>query len=135
MEIPRPWIKHRHSRNPSHCSDNTKSLTARPPRTPSSFFLFFFSSFFFFLEPHLWHMEVPRLGGESELQLPAYTTAIATWGLSCICDLYHSSRQCQILKPTGQGQGLNLCPHGYWLGSLPLSHHGNSLSIIFYLNF
>ena len=29
----------------------------------------------FFLWPHLWHMEVLRLGAESELQLPAYTTA------------------------------------------------------------
>ena len=25
----------------------------------------------------LWHMEVPRLGVESELQLPTYTTATA----------------------------------------------------------
>ena len=25
---------------------------------------------FFFLVPYLWHMEVPRLGVESELQLP-----------------------------------------------------------------
>ena len=33
--------------------------------------------FFCFIGPHLWHTEVPRLGGESELQLPAYTTAIA----------------------------------------------------------
>ena len=31
-----------------------------------------------FLGPHLWHMEVPKLGIESELQLPAYATAIAT---------------------------------------------------------
>ena len=30
--------------------------------------------FFFFLGPHLWHMEVPRPGMKSELQLPAYTT-------------------------------------------------------------
>ena len=30
---------------------------------------------FFFLGPHLQHMEVPRLGVKSELQLPAYTTA------------------------------------------------------------
>ena len=30
---------------------------------------------FCFLGPHLWHMEVPRLGVEWELQLPAYTTA------------------------------------------------------------
>ena len=37
---------------------------------------FFFS--FCFLGPFLWHMEVPNLGVESELQLPAYTTATAT---------------------------------------------------------
>ena len=28
--------------------------------------------------PHLWHMYVPRLWVQSELQLPAYTTATAT---------------------------------------------------------
>ena len=33
--------------------------------------------FCFVLGPHLWHMEVPRLGVTSELQLPAYTTATA----------------------------------------------------------
>ena len=33
---------------------------------------FFF--FFCFLGPHLWHMEVPRLEGESELQLLVYAT-------------------------------------------------------------
>ena len=32
---------------------------------------------FWFLGPHLWHMEVPRLGVELELQLLAYTTATA----------------------------------------------------------
>ena len=37
---------------------------------------------FFFVGPRLWHMEVPRLGVESELQLPAYTTATATWILN-----------------------------------------------------
>ena len=30
---------------------------------------------FCFLGPHVQHMEVPRLGVESELQLPAYTMA------------------------------------------------------------
>ena len=44
-------------------------------------------------------MEVRRLGVESELQLRAYTTAIAKQDLSCICDLHHSSWQCQILNP------------------------------------
>jgi len=32
-------------------------------------------------------MEVPRLRGESELQLPAYTTATATQDPSRVCDL------------------------------------------------
>ena len=49
--------------------------------------------FFFFLGPHLWHMEVPGLRVESELQLPAYAIAIATPGPSLICDLHHSSQQ------------------------------------------
>ena len=43
-------------------------------------------------------MEVPRLGVESELQLPAYTTATAKPDPSCICSLHHSSWQCQILN-------------------------------------
>lgn len=34
--------------------------------------------FFPFLWPRLQHMEVPALGVELELQLPAYTTATAT---------------------------------------------------------
>ena len=50
----------------------------------------------FFLGPQ--HMEVPRLGVESELWLPAYTTATAVPDLSHICDLYHSSWQHWILN-------------------------------------
>ena len=52
-------------------------------------------------------MEVPRLGVELELQLLAYTTATATAtpDLSCLCDLHHSSQQCQILNPLSGGQG------------------------------
>ena len=46
---------------------------------------------FYLLGVHPWHMEFPRLGVKSELQLPAYTTATATWDLSCVCNLYHSS--------------------------------------------
>lgn len=38
-------------------------------------FLFFPFLFISFLQSYLWHMEVPRLGIKSELQLPAYTTA------------------------------------------------------------
>ena len=39
------------------------------------FLLLFFPFFVCFLGPQLWHMEVPKLGVESELQLPAYATA------------------------------------------------------------
>ena len=61
--------------------------------------LFFFSFFFCFLGPHPWHMEVPRLGVRSELQLLASTAAAATRDPSHVCDLHHSSRQHQIPKP------------------------------------
>ena len=53
--------------------------------------------FFVFLGPHPQHMEVPRLGVESELWLLAYATATALPDLSCTCDLHHSSRQCRSL--------------------------------------
>ena len=52
-----------------------------------------------FLGPHLWHMKIPRLRVESELQPPAYTRATATPDLSRVCNLHHSSRQRQILNP------------------------------------
>ena len=55
--------------------------------------------FFFFLRLHLWHMEVPRLGVESELQAYAKAT-VATPDLSHICDSHHSLQQHQILKLT-----------------------------------
>ena len=57
------------------------------------FILFIYYLYFsWFLGPQPWHMEVPRLGVESELQLVAYTTATATPHLSCVCNLYHSSQ-------------------------------------------
>ena len=58
-----------------------------------------------FLELHLsWHMEVPRLGVESELLLPAYTTATAMPDPSHICDLHHSSGQWWILNPLSEAR-------------------------------
>ena len=47
-------------------------------------------------------MEVPRLGINSELQLPAYTTATATPDPRLLCDLHHSSRQRRILNPVSE---------------------------------
>ena len=44
--------------------------------------------FFFFLGPYPWHMEVPRLGVKSELEMPAYATATPMLDPSHICDLH-----------------------------------------------
>ena len=57
---------------------------------------------FFFLGLHPQHIEVPRPGVESELQLLA--TATATRDPSCVCDLHHSSCQCQILNPLSKAR-------------------------------
>ena len=40
-------------------------------------------------------MEVPRLGVESELLLPATAAATAIQDLSCVCDLHHNLQQHQ----------------------------------------
>ena len=63
------------------------------------FFIFKFYLFFVFLGPYPRHMEIPRLGVELELQLPAYATATAMWDPSCVCYIHRSSRQHQILNP------------------------------------
>ena len=62
----------------------------------------------FFLGPHLWPMEVPSLWVDSELQLPAYTTATAMQDLSHICNLHYSSRQCRILNPLSEARDQTL---------------------------
>ena len=65
------------------CSGSTRSF---PPHT------------------HPWYVEVPRLGVKLELQLPACTTATAMQDLRRICDLHHTSRQCQILNPLSRAR-------------------------------
>ena len=47
-------------------------------------------------------MEVPRLGVRLELYPLAYAIATAALDLSCACDLYHGSWQCQILNPLSE---------------------------------
>ena len=70
-----------------------------------SYFLFFsFCLFLSFLGPLLWHKEVPRLGVESELQPPAYSTATATRDQSHVCDPHHSSQQHRILNPLSKAR-------------------------------
>ena len=66
--------------------------------------LFIFIIFLVFLGPHPQHMEVPRLGFESELQLPAYATATAMQDPSRICNLHHSSWQHLIPNPLSKAR-------------------------------
>ena len=79
----------------SQCSQDTANPTALQQELRCSLSLFFS----FFLGPHPRHMEVPRLGVESDLQLPVYTTATAMQDPSHICNLHHSSWQRWILNP------------------------------------
>ena len=90
---------------------------------------FFFFFFFVISGPHPRHMEVPR---QSELQLLAYATATATPDPSHICNLHHSSRQCQILNPLSEARdGTHACMDTSWVPK-PLSHHGNSKTRAFW---
>ena len=77
-----------------------------------NYFVFFFKlcchSFFFclfaFLGLHLRHMEVPKLGVVSELQLPAYATSTAMQDTSCVCGPHLRSWQHQILNPLSKAR-------------------------------
>ena len=55
--------------------------------------------FVYFVGAYPYHMEVPRLGVESELQLLAYATATSTWDPSRVSNLHHSSLRHQIPNP------------------------------------
>ena len=92
---------------------------------PFSFFFFFFV-FLPFLGPLLRHMKVPRLGVQSELQPPAYTTATATRDLSCVFDLHHSSWQHQILNPVNEARDRTCVLTDTSRVHSPLSHDRNS---------
>ena len=71
-------------------------------------------------------MEVPRLGVESDLQLPAYATVTATWDLSHICNLCCSLPQRWILNPLSEARdGTHIRMDTMSVLNL-LSHSGNS---------
>ena len=59
---------------------------------------------FVFSGPHPGHVEAPRLGVQSELLLTAYTTATAMLDPSRVCELHHSSWQCQILNSLSEAR-------------------------------
>ena len=72
------------------------------------FYYFIFLNFILFIfcllgmNPR--HVEVPRLGTESELQLLAKATATAMPYPSRVCRLHHSSQQSQILNPLDEAR-------------------------------
>ena len=72
-------------------------------------------------------MEVPRLGAELELHLPAYTTATATLDLSHIFDLCCTLQQCRILNLLSEIRDrTHILTDTGWVPNL-LSHDRNSL--------
>ena len=78
-----------------------KSKTKQNKKDYSKFCLYsYFLCFFFlsFLGLHPQHMEVPRLGVELELSLLVCATVTAMQDPSHVCNLHHSSQQCQILN-------------------------------------
>ena len=97
---------------------------------PISASLFFVYLFFVFLGLYPWHMEVLRLGVQSEQKLPAYTTATVTataaTDLSRAWDLRHSSRQCQILNPLSEARDRTRVLMDASQVRYPLSHDRNS---------
>ena len=95
--------------------------------TSESSFLALFDLIWFhsLLGLHLQHMEVPRLGVESELQFQACTTA--TQDLSCVCNLHHSLRQRQSLNPL-QGKPASSAPVGLVTEELQWALPGLSLN-------
>ena len=73
-----------------------------------------------FLGLHLRHIEVPRLGVELELQLPAYTTATASPDPSHIYNLHHRSLQHRIPDPLNEARDWT----HVLMDSFPLHHSG-----------
>ena len=99
-------------------------------------YVIFYFFIFCFLGFHVWHMKVPKLRVESELQLPAYTTATTRQDLSHTRELQDSSQQRQILNPLRSRPGTeHESSWTCWVCSL-LSHNRNSqplsLSLFFF---
>ena len=74
-------------------------LSPAPPTSLPAFSFLIFFFFFLFRAAPVRHMEVPRLGVESELQPPACTATA-----SRVCDLHHSSRPRWILNPLSEAK-------------------------------
>ena len=84
-------------------NDNYKKIIVILLLFKFSTFIYFFL-FFCFLGLYLQHTEVPSLGVESELQVPAYTTATATQNPIHVCNLHHSSQKRWITDPLSEAR-------------------------------
>ena len=117
-----------HSSNMSCCSKSTESLTYCTRRELLDHMVFLGGGRG---ELHLQHMEGPRPGVKSELQQPAYATAMAMPDSRHIYDLCHSLQQCQILNPLSETRD-QICflMDASWVLN-PLRHSRNSKHIIF----
>ena len=87
--------------------------------------------FLFLLGPHPGHMEVPGLGGDLELQLPAYTTATATWDPIHVCDLHLSSRRRRILHPLSEARDRT----GVLMDTSQIPYHGAMTELLHWVLF
>ena len=98
------WTSQRMTRVRVAWKEKEPAWRCPPPTPPLACYLFVCGFFWGGCFLHPWHMEIPRLGLKSELQLPAYPTATATQDMSHICDLHHSSQQSQILNPLSEAR-------------------------------
>ena len=94
-----PWLGRKGTQVPArHKSPHRAHVKYTSTNHSFLFFLnFYFFIFFSFLGLHPQHMEVSRLQVESDLQLLAYTTAMAIPDPRHICNLHCSWPPCWIL--------------------------------------
>ena len=88
--------------------------------------------FFPFSGLHLYQMEIPRPGVESQLQMPAYTTAVAMQDWRLAFNRRHSSQQHQILNPLSKARNQIHILLGISGVHNPLSQNGNSQNSVIY---
>ena len=85
---------------------------------------------FCFSETQVWHMEAPRLGDQIRATAASLHHSHSKAGSkSCLWPIPQLTTMDPL--PTEWSQGPNQHPHGYSSGSFPLSHNGNSLTLIF----
>ena len=98
--FPGQGLKPCHSSNPSHSSDNARYLTTRQPGNSSrfcgGFFVVVIFVFAFFRAASTAH-------GSSQASSWIGTAGASLFN-SHICDLHHSSQQCQILNPLSEAR-------------------------------